>query len=728
MIDYKYFNLFQYEKGSVDKEWKIECDGLEITDDELFEQRIEIAESLCSENELRFGSCEASTLKFKVGNVVKSLIGEWITVSVVIDHHTDEPLKVGVYKVTSDKPTSDKRHREVVAYDAMYDILNADVAAWYNSVLPNENSTMTLKQFREAFIAHFDLDEVVPSGGLVNDNITVQRTIQPEQISGRDVITAICEINGCFGHIGRDGKFHYIYLPQTIEGLYPADDLFPDHAPEWMVQAKTGHLYPQDPKTTRIGAGSYIKVDYEDFVTKPITRLQIRQEENDIGKVWPEAEPSENDNCYIIEDNFLAYGKSSDELSGIAQHAFDKMTDIVYRPYTADCPGNPCFEVGDPVRFLTKYEIVESYILKRTLKGIQALRDSFSADGVERYAEKVNGVHKSIVQLKGKTNVITRTVEENRVEMLDITNGLSNTITVTAKEIRAELKSTKEGLSNRIDINAAGITAEVTRAKGEEGKLSNRIKVNADGIAAEITRASAAEGNLSNRITVTADGLSAEITRASTAEVNLSTRITANAEGISTKVTKGTLSSEISQEAGQITLKSNRLIVESSQFALDENGNAYFSGSVYGAQGFFKGRVEATEGYFDSVEIRSSCTVAGQSITGTIANSVNWNGSAIGDGYLSGISGTKVGYGVGGGNVTAGINAGNITAGTLSADRLDVENIFKGHMIFADGINVSFNATIGGFCSVGGNFTLDGKRASWQTATIGGTTITYLGR
>lgn len=694
MIDYKYFALFQYEKGSVDKEWKIECDGLTITDWELFDQSVEITESLCSESELRFGCCESSTLKFKVGNIVRPLIGTRITVSVVINHHDDEPLQVGIYKVASDKPTSDRLQRDIVAYDAMYDILNADVSDWYNSVLPNKNSNMALKRFRESFVSHFGLAAVVPKGGLANDNMTVERTIEPEQISGKDVITAICEINGCFGHIGRDGKFHFIYLPQAIEGLYPANDLYPDHAPEWMAQSKTGHLYPQDPKSTRIGAESYIKVQYEDFRTRFITRLQIRQEENDIGKIWPETPPDENDNCYIIQDNFLVYGKSSEELAGIAQRVFEKITDIVYRPYAADCPGNPCFEVGDPVRFLTKYEIVESYILQRTLKGIQALRDSFSADGVERYAEKVNGVHKSIIQLKGKTNVITRTVEENRMEMLNITDGLSNTIAVTAAQIRAELSNEVKGLNTKIEVTAGEIRTELSNTAAG---LSNRITTNAEGIAAEIARATKEEGNLSNRITVTADGLSAEITRASTAEGDLSTRVTANANGITTKVTKGTVSSEISQEAGKVEIKSNRLIVQSSQFSLDENGNAAFSGNIYGAAGYFKGRIEATEGFFDNVEIRRSCTVAGQSITGTISNSVNWNGNQIGDGYLSGISGSKVGTGINGAYVGGGINAGNVTSGTLGLARTDTNGIFN--LMGTTLVNKIWatSATIGGF-------------------------------
>lgn len=429
MVDYKYFDLFI--KDSIDKQVKIEYAGGTITNTELFSESMELTESLCSESELRFGCCEASILKFKVANIMQPLIGKWLTVSETLNGNTDVPFQIGKYKVSSDKPTADRKHREIVAYDAMYDIINADVANWYNSVLPNKESTMTMKNFRTSFMQHFGLEQEEIE--LVNDGMTVEKTIEPAEVSGKDVITAICEINGCFGHIGRDGKFHYIYLNGDIQGLYPADNLYPDHAPEYMVQAETGHLYPQDPKSLRVGArGDYISCQYEDFLVKSINKLQIRQEENDIGTIIGEG----GDNCYIIEDNFLVYGKSADELWRIANNIFNNIVHLIYRPYELEVRGNPCLEVGDAIRVSTRYELVESYILKRTLKGIQALRDSYSAEGEEYRNGNVNGIQKYIIQLKGKTNILTRTVEETRSTITDVEAGLQSDIVQTAESIK----------------------------------------------------------------------------------------------------------------------------------------------------------------------------------------------------------------------------------------------------------------------------------------------------
>lgn len=65
---------------------------------------------------------------------------------------------------------------------------------------------------------------------------------------------------------------------------------------------------------------------------------------------------------------------------------------------------------------------------------------------------------------------------------------------------------------------------------------------------------------------------------------------------IEMKVSKGEVSSELSLEPGQVVLKSNRLIVESTNFKLKSNGDAVFSGDVIGASIICKdGEFEAND-------------------------------------------------------------------------------------------------------------------------------------
>lgn len=124
--------------------------------------------------------------------------------------------------------------------------------------------------------------------------------------------------------------------------------------------------------------------------------------------------------------------------------------------------------------------------MKRTLKGIQALRDDYEAAGEEYRSTQVNSVHKSIIQLKGKTNVLTRTIEETNSKIVDVESGLSSEIKQTATDIRAEVKNTVDGLSSSIEQTAESITSEVKRAKQSEEELSSKITQTAESITSEV--------------------------------------------------------------------------------------------------------------------------------------------------------------------------------------------------------------------------------------------------
>lgn len=446
MGEYEYRDL--YWESSIDKQIKIATDDGEviITNDDIHYEQIELSESLCSGTELTFGSCEAGKLTFKTFNTKASLKNKWLTYSEVLGGNPNTEFQLGIYKVYSEVLTDDRQFKNVTAYDAMYDILNADVTDWYNTVLPSEDSTLPMRTFRKSFIQYFGLEEDVPDGGLINDNVIVERTINPEQLSGKDVITAICEINACFGHINREGRFQYVYIDSCSDNEFSA------------YNSKSGS----------ISARVYFKCQYEDFVTSNISRLQIRQKENDIGKIWPEGNIDKNDNCYIIEDNFLVYGKSTKQLAVIAENIFNKISGISYRPFSAECIGNPTFNVGDAV-CITKDDVtIRSYILKRTLKGIQGLRDTYKAEGTQQYAGRVNSIHKSIVQLKGKTNVLERTIEETISEIKDIEEGFTSKINQTVKSISMAVVNDKDGKTAEVKLmitDGSGTSYEVTADK-----------------------------------------------------------------------------------------------------------------------------------------------------------------------------------------------------------------------------------------------------------------------
>ena len=432
-------NLFYDD--SVEKQLIIECpvSGTTLTNAEYQTETMTITESICDEQELRFGCCNASSFEIKVLDTIENFKGKKMKVSSLLAGQ-DEPYQLGEYKVYSDKPTADRLYKDIVAYDAMYDILNAEVSRWYNSLA----FPMKLRQFRNSFCAYVGVEQEEIT--LVNDDMVIEKTIDPEELPGKTVIEAICEINGCFGHIGRNGKLRYVVLEQMIEGLYPADELYP-----------ADDLYPADPMgTTEVSRNNYISCQYEDFIVQHIDKLQIRQEENDIGAI-----AGTGDNCYIIEDNFLVYGKSAADLQTIADNVLSVIGVVWYRPAQVEARGNPCLEVGDGILLHTTRETIYTYILQRTLKGIQALKDSYTAEGEEYRTGQVNGIMKSIIQLKGKSNVLTRTVEETKLELKDVNENLSAQISINAQQILTKIS--KDNIVSEINQTAESIKIKAER-------------------------------------------------------------------------------------------------------------------------------------------------------------------------------------------------------------------------------------------------------------------------
>jgi len=420
---------------------------------DIVEESLSLTESLCSDTDLRFGACESSVFGVRVLGAMLPIAGRKCKVSMTTG---DETHVLGYFKVNSDKPTADRRYRDIVAYDALSDIITADVAAWYQGL----SFPMTLKAFRNSFFNHFGIEQ--EEAELVNDGMTVKKTIEPEKLSGKTVITAICEINGVFGHIGRNGRFQYVELESIEHGLYPSNDLYP-----------SDDLFPVEANTEKLTKSRYISCKYEEYIVPGITKLQIRQEENDIG-----SPVGSGDNGYVVQGNFLVYGKSAGELQTIAQNMLGKIGRISqYRPFTADTPGNLTREVGQPISLYTTYGVVTSYILSRTLTGIQALRDSLEASGSAERKEQVNGTQEQIVQLQAKTNKLTRNVDETRSELADTAAGLHSEIVQTAGAIRLEVAEAEAGLYSQILQNAQQIQLRVTA-----GEVVSLIDITVDGM------------------------------------------------------------------------------------------------------------------------------------------------------------------------------------------------------------------------------------------------------
>lgn len=435
-----------YFESSVYKQLNIEVIGSKcVIDNSMREQdTFTLTETLNDGTELKFGSCLPNQISFTAHDIPAGLIGKNLRPVEILEGNENEPFTYGEYKIYSDTPTADRTKRQIVAYDAMYDIINSNVKSWYDGL----SFPMTLKAFRDSFFAHLGIEQKETS--LVNDSMTVNKTLVTTQsddssvtaeatISGKTIIEAICEINGAFGNIGRDGKFEYVILKAITSALYPAEDLYPRE-----------DLFPSDANTESM-TGHYITFDYEAFQSQAITQLEIRADDSTAGAIV-----GASGNNYVISGNFLISDKTGAEMKQIANNLLPVIAQAAYTPIkSSECVGNPCLELGDPIRFNTSREIVETYILQRTLTGVQSKRDSIVSAGTETHAMKNPTTRETVEALKRRTHIL----EEN------------------ADHLQSTYDDLEDQTNTKFEQTANSISAEVNRAQKAEGDLDASLSL-----------------------------------------------------------------------------------------------------------------------------------------------------------------------------------------------------------------------------------------------------------
>lgn len=456
-----------YYASSIDKQLNIEVIGTKhVIDNSMREQdTFTLTETLNDGTELKFGSCLPNQISFTGREVPIATKGMKLRVTETLEGNENDPFVYGTYTVQSDTPTADRTKRQIVAYDAMYDIINCDAKSWYDGL----TFPMTLKQFRDSFFMHLGIEQ--KETRLVNDSMTVNKTLVTTQsddssvtaeatISGKTIIEAICEINGAFGNIGRGGRFEYVILKAITSALYPAEDLYPRE-----------DLFPSDANTESM-TGHYITFDYEAFQSQAITQLEIRADDSTAGAIV-----GTSGNNYVISGNFLISDKTGAEMKQIANNLLPVIAQAAYTPIkSSECVGNPCLELGDPIRFNTSREIVESYILQRTLTGVQSKRDAILSTGTEKHTAQNQTTREMVESIKRRTHALEETADHMQSTYEDLEEQTNSKFEQTAKSISAEVNRAQKA-EGQLDASL-----ELKLGRDENDQVISMINASADQI------------------------------------------------------------------------------------------------------------------------------------------------------------------------------------------------------------------------------------------------------
>ncbi|MBQ1295519.1 MAG: hypothetical protein IIY21_15855, partial [Clostridiales bacterium] len=467
-----------WKSDAAHKEIEIRIPEADITlsNEDIVSESLELKEAIESSGNLSFQGCIAASLKVECFTLVDdTLEGMWIEADIIADNTQTIPLFRGyISEVTN------QSHEEfttvIRAYDALYKINNTDVTSWYNGL----SFPMTVQAFRNSFFNRVGVTQVADY--LTNDGITIQKTIEDKVIMGAKIIKAICQINGRFGRISRTGRFEYVHLTEAAEALYPAEDLYPDD-----------DIYPSDENAVdNVLKAHYSAISFENYRVASIDKVQVIDKSGQIA-----ASAGSGTNIFTLKDNPLVWGLSSANLQAVVRNLYNTVQGLWYTPSEVKCVGLPYVECGDFVLMSARLSIIRSYVLSRTLKGIQAITDSFSADGDRKLPPYVPDVK---TQVNANSQAITTEANTRQSQI----NAEANT---RQSQINAEANTRQN------QINAVNVRCDSLNAK--DAQIESLVATKAS-----ITDLNATNANVSNLTARAANIESLVATKASIAQLN----------------------------------------------------------------------------------------------------------------------------------------------------------------------------------------------------------------
>lgn len=426
-----------------------------IKGSDVLSEQMTLHESICEEEQLKFGGCNASSFELTVFNLNSGIKGYEIE-PVLITNKTEIPL--GVFYVETIEKYAGKDYKKLTAYDKMR-YFDVDVKDWYD----NLTFPISVKDFRDSLCEYVGVEQ--NEATLIVDNIMLTKELDSSNgINGLSLMKQICEISGVFGRMDRYGKLNYLSLESSM--LLPADDLYP-----------ANDLYPS------AGSGSsensfniptslmYEHPLVEDFFTSNIDGVIIVDSEGT--QVLTEY----NQNPYYVQDNFVIMGQTHETITALANALLSKISSISYRPINSSkIKGQPYVECGDFISGEVNGYGFETYVFQRDLTGIKALRDAYICKGKEMLENDMNGVtaqlqrlNKTTERVKTSVQVTEKGLKSEVKRATDAENELSTRIEQTEQQIVLRVDSATDKI---VQVSLIGDTGSGTEFKVDADNIN----------------------------------------------------------------------------------------------------------------------------------------------------------------------------------------------------------------------------------------------------------------
>lgn len=199
-----------------------------ITNSKIYAEEMSLEGSLVDQDNFAIGKCNSDLFKIKVADFNEDIMNQEMVVTVKFANEsmeTELEVPFGRFIVnTIPERTSDRRYLIISAQDFMIKF-DVDIAEWYNTVLFTEEVTeRTVSEILSMLCEYIGVD-YDNTFELLHGDLVVKKNIQPTQLSGRDFLQQICELNACFGHFNELGVLSLYNLKNSFNSVAEGKNL-----------------------------------------------------------------------------------------------------------------------------------------------------------------------------------------------------------------------------------------------------------------------------------------------------------------------------------------------------------------------------------------------------------------------------------------------------------------------------------------------------------------------
>ena len=390
------------------KELSITIGNVVCGNSDIYEDSFSLEETVM-DSTVEFVGCISSILRAKISTLKlpkSNYAGAAVTATleVWLDEETiSESIPLFIGFVDSCQKSADGHWQEIVCYDSLAYLTETPVYNIYKAAF--NGNTRTVQYFREYVLSALGLSYETQS--LCNDAVKFKKRFRNKDMTALALIRHICQINGAFGIINRDGNFEYRQiddeaLPESVpyyrELKYSQSPIEPIH------NAVTIRQSSQDAGVT---------VTWDNYQQYAGTDPGWSDDSQDDYLVDDDDEDIPDGN-YVIEGNLIAHKLKKGKKQVMAANIMASVGhDAVFREHRVVCNGLPYLECCDKVLF-TKADStqIEFVITKRTLKGVQNMTDTFECMPTQEYKSELSGGSHTVSATKASyvSNIGTSTM------------------------------------------------------------------------------------------------------------------------------------------------------------------------------------------------------------------------------------------------------------------------------------------------------------------------------